>query len=228
MSTDFVQLSASDQPAPIPLSRVWSLILITLIYGISIVDRSIFGLMLQPIKKEFGLSDTVLGLIGSLGFAVTYALAGLPLSRLADRVSRKRIIVLGLACYSLITALTGLAQSTFQLAAARIGLAIGEAAVLPSGTSVISDYFPKKSRSRAMGVLGAGPPIATLVAFTLAGWISQDYGWRGAYFAVGVAGLLWVGLLIGIIVIVGGLTFLPSLALGPIADQAQVAAGTVL
>ena len=190
MSSDLAQLSVPDSPTSIPMTRIWSLVLITLIYGISIVDRSIFGLMLQPIKKEFGLSDTVLGLIGSLGFALTYALAGLPLSRLADRISRKRVIVIGLACYSLITALTGLAHSTLQLAAARVGLAIGEAAVLPSGTSVISDYFPKKSRSRAMGVLGAGPPIATLVAFTLAGWISQDYGWRGAYYAVGCAGLV--------------------------------------
>ena len=195
MSTDFAQLAKADAALPatsraVPAMRLWSLILLTLVYGISIVDRSIFGLMLQPIKKEFGLSDTLLGLIGSLGFAVTYAIAGLPLSRLADRVSRKRVVIIGLGCYSLITAMTGMVASTLQLTAARVGLAIGEAAVLPSGTSLIADYFPKQSRSRAMGVLGAGPPLATLAGFTLAGWVSQDYGWRGAYIAVGMVGLL--------------------------------------
>jgi predicted MFS family arabinose efflux permease len=169
---------------------LWALILLTMVYGLSIVDRSIFGLLLQPIKQEFQFSDTMLGLIGSVGFAFTYALAGLPLSRLADRLNRKKAIALGLATYSLITALTGGCVTAFQLATARVGLAIGEAVVLPAATALISDYYPRKSRARAMGVLGAGPPLATLFGFSIAGAVSQSFGWRGAYVSVGMLGLV--------------------------------------
>ena len=169
---------------------VWALVLLTLVYGLSIVDRSIFGLLLQPIKLELQFSDTMLGLIGSVGFAFTYALAGLPLSRLADRLNRKKVVALGLATYSLITALTGTCASAFQLATARIGLAVGEAAVLPAATALISDYYPRNSRARAMGVLGAGPPLATVFGFSIAGAVSQSFGWRGAYVCVGMLGLV--------------------------------------
>jgi predicted MFS family arabinose efflux permease len=176
--------------ADVKAGSVWALILLTLVYGLSIVDRSIFGLLLQPIKQEFQFSDTMLGLIGSVGFAFTYAFAGLPLSRLADRLNRKQVVALGLATYSLITALTGGCASAFQLATARVGLAIGEAAVLPAATALISDYYPRKSRARAMGVLGAGPPLATLLGFSIAGAVSQSFGWRGAYVSVGMLGLI--------------------------------------
>jgi MFS family permease len=91
-AADIVAESAGEQAGP-----VWALILLTLVYGLSIVDRSIFGLLLQPIKQEFRFSDTMLGLIGSVGFAFTYAFAGLPLSRLADRLNRKNVVALGLA-----------------------------------------------------------------------------------------------------------------------------------
>ncbi|WP_322106997.1 MFS transporter [Paraburkholderia sp. J41] len=169
---------------------LYTLVLIAAVYGMSMVDRTIFGLMLQPIKKEFALSDTMLGLIGGIGFALTFALAGLPMSRLADRLSRKWVIAISLAAYSTVTGLTGLAHTVTQLLLARMGLAVGEAGVLPASTSMIADLFPSKSRARAMSALGLSAPMATLLGFVLAGWIAQKYGWRGAFVFMGGVGIV--------------------------------------
>ncbi len=154
------------------------------------MDRMLLAATAQPVKQEFGLSDTQLGLLTGMAFAFFYAVVGLPMGRLADRVSRKRLLAGCLALWSLVTAATGFAQNFAQLALARVTIAIGEAGVSPSATSMIGDYFPRRRRNFASGLFVGGSMIGIIAGFSLGGWISQEYGWRAAFWVLGAPGLL--------------------------------------
>ena len=170
------------------------LVLLFVAYTFSFLDRQILSILFEPIKLEMGLSDTELGFLGGLAFALFYATLGIPIAMWADRGVRTRIITGSLVIFSAMTAVCGLAQNFWQLALARVGVGVGEAGVNPSAHSIIADLYPPEKRSTAMGVLAMGANVGILIGLAVGGFLSVMYGWRVAIMAVGLPGLL-LGLL---------------------------------
>jgi len=164
--------------------------MLTMVYAVNLIDRQILSILMQPIKQEMQLSDTALGFLSGIAFALFYATLGVPIARLADRSSRVNIISISVALWSFMTALCGLAQNFWQLLAARILVGVGEAGSGPSSHSLIADYVPLETRSSALAIYSLGIPIGIMVGFSVGGWLEQLYGWRIAFMAVGVPGLL--------------------------------------
>ena len=181
-------------PAIKSTSGAWfAIVVLFLINTLNFFDRLIIGALGEPIRKEFELGDASLGLLAT-AFTLVYAVAGLPLGRLADRVSRPWILSAGVLVWSLFTAASGLARSYWQIFAFRIGVGIGEASCAPAATSLISDLFPQEKRARAMSVFMLGLPIGIALSFGLSGMLAQAYGWRFAFIAAGVPGVLLAAL----------------------------------
>jgi len=160
------------------------------VYIFNYVDRQILTLLLIPIQKEFGASDQQMGLLTGLAFALFYTFAGIPLARIADTRSRTTLIAIGIAAWSFLTAMSGFARSFIQLALARVGVGVGEAAASPAAYSLIADYFPPERRSRALAIYTIGSNVGMLVGLSLGGIIAEHFGWRAAFFVVGGPGLL--------------------------------------
>jgi MFS family permease len=160
------------------------------ISAFGIVDRFLFGLMIEPIKAEFGVSDTVMGLLAGFAFAAFYTVVGIPVARWADRGVRRSIMALGLFLWSLMTVGCGLAQNLVQLALARILVGIGEAAGAPPGHSLLTDYFPPERRGQAMSMNAMGGSLGLILAFVVGGWLAEEYGWRTAFVVVGAPGIV--------------------------------------
>lgn len=166
------------------------LTLLAVIFAFSIADRAAFGLVLQDIKQAFQLSDTALGLLSGIAFALFYSTLGIPIARWADRGNRITIIGLTTCLWSLMVTLLGTARSFAELIIARIGVAVGEAGCVPPAFSLISDYFPRDERPRAISIYLLGTPLSFLIGYFAAGWISQVYGWRRMFALMGVPGLV--------------------------------------
>jgi len=154
------------------------------------IDRQILSILLQPIKEDLKISDTALGFLTGFAFAIFYTVAGIPLARIADRWSRRSLIAISLAIWSLMTATSGLARGFSDLALARIGVGIGEAGSAPPGHSLLSDYFPLEKRATALSIYACGVYIGVGLGFWLGGWINDAFGWRAAFFAVGLPGVV--------------------------------------
>jgi len=163
---------------------------VTGIVALNSVDRNMLALVLPQLKAELGLSDATLGVLAGPAFMLVYALAGIPVAWVADRWSRTRIIMLGLAFWSTVTAATGLAATALELAAARIALGLGEATTMAPASALIADRFPARTRAAAFSLFTCGAPLGILLGFPLVGWMSATHGWRGAFFLMG--GLGWV------------------------------------
>lgn len=174
--------------------RLLYLFILSLISTSNFVDRNIVGLLLQPIKIEFGASDTQLGLLTGMSFALFYATVGLPLARFADRGDRVRLINVALLVWSGMTVLCGFAQSFWQLALARVGVGAGEAGAVPPAQSLLADYFPPERRAFALAIFTLAATAGYLFGFAGGGWIAQTYGWRATFVIVGLPGLLLAGL----------------------------------
>src|SRR5271168_1182693 len=144
-------------------------------------DRQLLGSLGEPIRKEFLLSDTALGFLGTV-FIWMYALVGLPLGHLSDKWQRTKLIAIGTAVWSLLTAATGMAQNYAQLFIARLGVGLGEATCAPAGQSLIGDFFPPSKRAFAMGVFMLGLPAGIFLAYLSAGYIYSHLGWRAAFY----------------------------------------------
>ena len=180
----------SDASAGIRTSRWIALLLLVLAYVCSFVDRQIFAILQQPIKTAMHLSDTELGLLGGLAFAVFYTGFGIPLARLADQYSRTTIISICLALWSVMTAMCGAATGFLTLALARVGVGVGEAGCSPPAHSLIADYFAPRERSTAFGIYTLGIPIGGALGLLIGGYVNVALGWRQAFFVVGAPGLL--------------------------------------
>jgi len=154
------------------------------------LDRNIIGVLLEPIRDEFGASDTMLGLLSGLAFALFYATLGIPVARIADRGDRRLVITVSLAVWSMMTVLCGFAQSFWQLALARVGVGAGEAGAIPPAQSLIADYVPPDGRARALGLFLMSSMAGYVLGLVLGGWIAQNHGWRAAFVAAGLPGLL--------------------------------------
>lgn len=170
--------------------RNYVLGLLLLVYVVNFIDRSILSILNQPIKESLGVSDTAMGFLGGVAFALFYTVLGIPIARMADRGSRKTILAVCLALWSGMTALCGLAGSFVHLLLARIGVAVGEAGGSPPSHSMISDLFPPSQRATAFGIYALGIPIGTMLGYLFGGWINEAFDWRVAFFVVGVPGIV--------------------------------------
>jgi MFS family permease len=160
------------------------------------LDRTALSVLQVPIKAELGLSDAQLGALTGLCFVIPYTLVSLPLGRLADRWNRVWLMALAIACWSGMTSLSGLALGFWSLALLRMGVAIGEAACLPTSYALIADHFPPQTRGRATAVFGLAYPLGTMLGLAGAGALAEALGWRGAFMGVGAIGLLLAPLLV--------------------------------
>ena len=172
-----------------PWYRWYALGILVLVFTSSHVDRQIMGILLEPIKHDLGASDTQMGFLIGLTFALFYATLGMPIAMLADRGNRRNIIALAITIWSGMTAVCGFAQSFLQLVVARIGVGIGEAGSSPPSHSMISDMFPLKQRGTAMGIYAIGVNLGLLIAYLAGGWMSENWGWRTTFIVVGLPGL---------------------------------------
>ncbi|HEY0106513.1 MAG TPA: MFS transporter [Rhizomicrobium sp.] len=172
------------------VSRRYILVMLTLVYVVNYMDRNILNQLLPAIKTEFHLSDADLGFLSGTVFAILYATLGVPLAWLADRVNRRNVIALSMMLFAAMTAVSAYALSFRQLVAARIGTGIGEAGTSPSVNSIISDLYEPHERAGALSFYAAGLNIGLLLAFFGGGWVEQHYGWRDAFLAAGVPGLI--------------------------------------
>ncbi len=170
--------------------RVWMLALLLALYVTNFVDRTILSILQEPIRLELGLTDWQLGLLGGASFAIFYTVLGLPIAWLADRYSRTRIIVASAVVWSVMTGLCGLAQSYGQLLVARIGVGAGEAGGAPPAHALIAEYFPPHRRATALAVYSMGLPLGALIGAVGAGLIAKHWGWRAAFIAAAIPGLI--------------------------------------
>jgi predicted MFS family arabinose efflux permease len=186
---------AGDKAAASLAYRSYVLVILVIVYTFNFIDRQIVGILAVPIKTELHLSDAQLGLMGGLAFALFYTFLGIPIARLADRVSRTGIMTAALALWSLMTAVCGLTHSFAQLFMARLGVGVGEAGGVAPAYSLICDYFPPTERARALSVYSFGIPLGSAGGIALGGFITSLVSWRMAFFIVGLAGLLLTPLL---------------------------------
>ena len=167
-----------------------TLAVLTLITCVSYMDRVMLGALAPLVKAEFTLSDTQLGVLTGFAFTLFYAICGIPMARYADRGSRRALISLSLALWSAMTATCGLAQSYFQLLLARFAVGVGEAGSAPASFSLMSDLYPAQRRPLVFGVYLSGTMLGIVLGLALAGWLGVHYGWRWAFFILGLPGLL--------------------------------------
>lgn len=186
------------------------LVVLTIVYVLNFVDRQILSILASDVKRDLNLTDADIGFLFGTAFGVFYSLFGIPLGRLADNWNRVRLITIGLAVWSAMTALSGLARNGLELTGARIGVGIGEATASPCAYSLISDYFPKENRATALAIYSSGIFIGGGLSLYLGGAIVDAWngafpqgrwgvvGWQAAFMAVGIPGILlalWVATL---------------------------------
>jgi MFS family permease len=187
---------AGDAAAPRPWDcytsrqRLIFLGLLFLVATSASIDRLIVGVLVEPIKQEFQVSDAMLGLMSGFAFAIFYGTMGIPVARWADRGNRKFILTTALAIWSIMTAVCGLAQTFFQLVLIRIAVGVGEAGGVPPGQSLLADYFPPEQRARALGVFTTSTVAGYIFGIIVGGQLTQAFGWRVTFLLIGVPGLL--------------------------------------
>ena len=182
--------STAEQTDKIYKARHYALGILVVVYTFNFIDRQILSILLEPVKTDLGLSDTAMGMLTGFAFAMFYATLGIPIARFADRTNRRNLIAGALAVWSIFTALSGLAQNFWHLLAARIGVGVGEAGCSPPAHSMIADYYPAEQRATALGIYSLGIPFGIMFGLFAGGWINEFFGWRAAFFVVGVPGII--------------------------------------
>ncbi len=194
--------------APVPAYSWYALSVLVLVYVLNFIDRQILSILANDIKADLGVDDAYLGFLYGTAFAVFYSLFGIPLGKLADSWKRTRLLALGLAVWSTMTALSGFAKNAVILTIARVGVGVGEATASPSAYSLISDWFPARIRATALAVYSSGLYIGGGVSLLIGALIVENWnaaypgggplglkGWQAAFLAVGIPGLMlamWV------------------------------------
>lgn len=205
-----VSTSTHDQAWPRPGKAWYMVVILAIAYSLSFLDRQILNLLVEPIKASLHISDTQISFLQGTAFGVLYAVAGLPISRLIDRASRRHIVFWGISLWSAMTAYCGLTRGYWQLFLARIGVGVGEAALNPSAFSMVTDSFPPKKRPLAMSVFHLGIPIGQGLALIIGGAVIAmvakidlssvpifhvEYSWQLVFLMVGLPGLLVAALM---------------------------------
>ena len=201
---------SSDRPAeapyPAPAVGWYATVMLALLYWLSVLDRFIISLLVDPIKKDLGLTDVQFGMLHGIAFAGAFTLFGLVFGALADRFNRRKVIYVGVAIWSLATAACGLAQNFWHLLLARIGVGVGEASLNPSATSMIADLFPREKLTTAMAIYAIGSTVGSGTALIIGGaivgfvahldtlvvpLIGEIRPWQAVFFIVGLPGALF-------------------------------------
>src|SRR5262245_24685726 len=151
------------------------------INAMNFFDRQILGAIAEPIRREWGLSDTELGNLGT-AFTILYAVVGVPLGRMTDKGNRRKILAGGVFVWSLFTAISGLARGYWTLFAFRLGVGVGEATCAPASSSLIGDLFPASKRGKALSIFMMGLPIGIALSYAVSGTLAREYGWRSAFY----------------------------------------------
>lgn len=189
----------------------YALAIFVLVFTLNMIDRQILSILAEDVKRDLGFSDAELGFLYGTAFAIFYSLFGIPLGRLADNWHRVRLLAIGLALWSAMTALSGMAKNGVQLAVARIGVGVGEATCSPCAYSLLSDYFAREKRATVLAIYASGGTLGAGLAYALGGAIVSGWnqafpgggplglaGWQAAFMAVGLPGMLlacWVATL---------------------------------
>ncbi len=171
--------------------RWYALAVLTMVYVFSFIDRQILVILQESIKADLDLSDTQLGLLSGISFALFYVVLGIPIARYADRGNRRNVVAIAIALWSAMTALSGAAQNFVHLLLARIGVAVGEAGGSPPSHSMISDMFPPQQRATALSIYSTGINFGILLGFIISGWVNDWLGWRWVFVIIGVPGIAW-------------------------------------
>lgn len=181
----------SIMPPKVTTRSHFTLALLAMVYIFSFIDRNVIAIVIEPIKQEFGASDTLMGLLTGLAFAVLYGILGIPLGRMVDMgADRRKMISICCGLWSIATMACGMANSFWQLLIARMTVAVGEAGGMAPSVSMVSDLYPKSRRSTAMSIFMLGPQMGLLIAMVLGGYIAQTYGWRTTFIFFGIPGVL--------------------------------------
>lgn len=181
---------AAEVARPRVAAGAWyALAVLTLVLVLNNLDRSIISILIEPIRKDFGFSDSQIGVLAGLAFALVYSASAIPAGILVDRVNRRNLLALAVSLWSACTALCGLAQGFWSLFLARMAVGGTESACSPAAMSMISDYFPAERRSLTIGVYCMGTALGAAVALVVGGYIAQAFGWRWAMVAAGAPGL---------------------------------------
>lgn len=188
----------NEMPAPTPDQPLFSknykwyvLFVLTVVGTLNYFDRQLIVILQEPIKGELGLSDTQLGLMTGLAFAIFYCLVGIPIARYADKNNRRNVVGISLAIWSFMTAITGFVQNFTQMLLMRIGVGVGEAGSSPSSQALISDYFPEEERPIAFAIFATSVYFGLFLGFSMGGFLESTVGWRNAFIYLGFPGILF-------------------------------------
>jgi MFS family permease len=184
-----------EVPDSVKKTRTYALVILTLAYTSSYLDRTIIGAVAEHIKKDLMLSDTQLGLLTGFAFALFYATLGIPIAVLSDRMNRRNIVAGAVTVWSVMTVFCGLASNYAQLVLARIGVGIGEAGSSPQSHSMIADMYAPHERSRALGFYALGVYLGGMLGFLIGAPLAEVWGWRSVFFVAGLPGLLIAALI---------------------------------
>jgi MFS family permease len=195
MSTSAAPSVPADSIAPTPAGtgvRSWryAVGLLTVVYTLNFLDRQIVNILAEPIKRDLHLADWQVGVLTGLAFALIYTVCAVPVARYAERSNRPRVIAGALTVWTTFTAVCGLAQGFWHLAAARLMVGLGESGCAPAAHSLITEYAPPQKRAQAFGWFNAGLPVGSLIGLALGGVIADRFGWRAAFFVAGLPGIL--------------------------------------
>jgi predicted MFS family arabinose efflux permease len=185
-----VETHVPSRATPSLAAARYTLAFLFVLYALNYLDRQLLSILMEPIRKELHLSDTQLGILSGFAFALFYATLGIPIARLADRHSRRNIIAVAVAIWSVMTAACGFASGFVTLLLPRIGVGVGEAGASPPAHSMLSDYFPPKRRAAALAIYSSGIPVGILLGLAGGGWVNQAFGWRTAFLVIGLPGIL--------------------------------------
>lgn len=180
----------STHPPQVNWRTHLSLALLALVYIFSFIDRQVLSILMEPVKQEFGASDTEMGLLSGLAFGLLYAVLGIPVGRLADKYNRRNIIAICCAIWSVATMACGFATQYWHMLLARMSVAIGEAGGMAPSISAVSDMYPPKMRSFAISLFMMGPNLGTLLGLVLGGVIAEYFGWRAVFLFFGIPGVI--------------------------------------
>lgn len=190
---------AKDKPVYSDKYRGTVLAILVAVYTSNFIDRTIVGTLGEAIKVDLNLTNTQVGLLGGIAFALLYTVLGIPIARIAEKKSRVNIIAICLLVWSGFTALCGTATSFLQLLLFRVGVGVGEAGCSPPSHSLITDYYPPKARATALSIYSFGIPLGTMIGAVAGGFLVQNMGWRVAFFIVGAPGIL-IALLVKMVI----------------------------
>lgn len=180
----------SEPEEKTPAYSWYALAILTAVYVLNFLDRTLIYILFTPIKQEMKFTDLQLALLGTTSFVIFYTLLGIPFGRLADRTVRKNLIGGGLAIWSLFSGLTGFAEGFWSIFFCRVMVGVGEATLGPAALSLLSDYFPPRMRATVQSIYSSGIAIGGGLAFFLGGWLGQSVGWRWAFYLLGFPGLI--------------------------------------